>query len=68
MIIFMALAEGTSQVRTGALTLHTQTAIWLAQQLTNAKFEVEEESSGTVTTMIIRCQGIGYQYHQEELH
>ncbi|EDR11018.1 uncharacterized protein LACBIDRAFT_316113 [Laccaria bicolor S238N-H82] len=65
MIIFMALAEGTSQVRTGAVTLHTQTAIWLAQQLTDAKFEVEEESSGTV---IIRCQGIGYQYHQEELH
>lgn len=33
------------------------TAMWLAQKLTNAKFEVEEEPSGHV---IIRCQGIGY--------
>uniref|UniRef100_A0A8H7Y272 RNA 3'-terminal-phosphate cyclase (ATP) n=1 Tax=Psilocybe cubensis TaxID=181762 RepID=A0A8H7Y272_PSICU len=43
-IIFMALADG-------------KTAIWLAEQLTNAKFEVEEEESGHV---IIRCQGVGY--------
>ncbi|KAF8163086.1 RNA 3'-terminal phosphate cyclase domain-containing protein [Crassisporium funariophilum] len=57
-IIFMALADGKSEVRCGtSLSLHTQTAIWLAQELTDAKFEVEEEPSGTV---VIRCQGIGY--------
>lgn len=58
-IIFMALADGKSEVRcgTGGLTLHTRTAIWLAQELTDAKFEVEDEPSGTV---VIRCQGIGY--------
>lgn len=57
-IIFMALAEGTSQVRCarGQLELHTITAIWLAEELTDAKFAVEEDPAGT----IIRCQGIGY--------
>ena len=34
-----------------------RTAIWLAQELTDAKFEVENEPPGTV---VIRCQGIGY--------
>ncbi|GLB35179.1 putative RNA 3'-terminal phosphate cyclase (RTC), insert domain [Lyophyllum shimeji] len=58
-IIFMALAEGRSEVRCGkgGLTLHTQTAIWVAEQMTDAKFEVEEEPSGHT---VIRCQGIGY--------
>ena len=31
--------------------------MWLAQELTDAKFETEDEPSGTV---VIRCQGIGY--------
>ncbi|KAG8436613.1 hypothetical protein GDO86_007644 [Hymenochirus boettgeri] len=34
LIIFMALADGISQVRTGPLTLHTQTAIHFAELLT----------------------------------
>lgn len=34
-----------------------RTAVWLAEQLTDAKFEVEKQASGNV---IIRCQGIGY--------
>lgn len=40
-----------------SLLSSTRTAIWLAQELTDAKFEVENEPSGTV---VIRCQGIGY--------
>ncbi|KAJ6500380.1 RNA 3'-terminal phosphate cyclase domain-containing protein [Mycena sanguinolenta] len=58
-IIFMALADGTSKVRCGkhGLSLHTQTAIWVAEQLTNAKFQVTVEESGHT---IIRCIGIGY--------
>ncbi|KAF9532406.1 RNA 3'-terminal phosphate cyclase [Crepidotus variabilis] len=58
-IMFMALAEGKSEVRCGkdGLALHTKTAIWLAEQLTDAKFDIEEESEGTV---VIRCDGIGY--------
>ncbi|KAF8197409.1 RNA 3'-terminal phosphate cyclase domain-containing protein [Pholiota molesta] len=64
-IIFMALAEGRSEVRCGSagLSLHTRTAIWLAQQLTDAKFDIEEEPSRQV---IIRCQGIGYTAPQTE--
>lgn len=34
LIIFMALAKGTSRIRTGPITLHTQTAIHIAEQLT----------------------------------
>ena len=44
-------------LRSLSLFSSTRTAIWLAQELTDAKFEVEDEPSGTV---IIRCQGIGY--------
>ncbi|KAF7778903.1 hypothetical protein Agabi119p4_3248 [Agaricus bisporus var. burnettii] len=58
-IIFMALAEGKSQVRCGTkdLTLHTRTAIWVAEQLTEAKFEVKQEDSGHWT---IHCEGTGF--------
>ncbi|KAJ6513780.1 RNA 3'-terminal phosphate cyclase domain-containing protein [Mycena vitilis] len=58
-IIFMALAFGTSAVRCGkdGLTLHTKTAIWVAEQLTDAKFDITVEDSGHT---IIRCKGIGY--------
>lgn len=37
LIIFMALAKGTSRIRTGAVTLHTQTAIHVAEQLTQVR-------------------------------
>jgi len=57
-VIFLALAHGTSVVRTGMpLTLHTRTAIWIAEQLTDAKFQVEGDELGSTT---IRCNGIGY--------
>ncbi|XP_032426939.1 RNA 3'-terminal phosphate cyclase-like [Xiphophorus hellerii] len=61
LIIFMALAKGTSRIRTGAVTLHTQTAIHIAEQLTQAKFTItksEDELSSGVT-YIIECQGSG---------
>lgn len=63
-IIFMALAGGHSQVRCGKspLTLHTRTAIWVAEQLTSAKFETEQEASGHT---IIRCNGIGFTAKEE---
>ncbi|KAF9459338.1 RTC domain-containing 1 [Collybia nuda] len=58
-IIYMALAHGKSELRCGkgGLTLHTQTAIWVTGQFTDAKFAIEEEPSGHT---IIRCTGIGY--------
>ncbi|KAG9025382.1 hypothetical protein FRB95_010223 [Tulasnella sp. JGI-2019a] len=54
-IIFMALAEGTSTVVCGPLSLHTQTAIWIAETMTDAKFTVTE-ADGRCT---ITCSGIG---------
>ena len=35
-IVFMALASGVSRVRTGKLTLHTETSIYFSEQLTGA--------------------------------
>ncbi|KAI5831142.1 RNA 3'-terminal phosphate cyclase [Schizophyllum commune Tattone D] len=57
-IIFMALADGESALNVGKddLTLHTRTAIWVAEQLTDAKFTVEVNEG----IHAIRCQGIGY--------
>jgi len=40
LIIFMALAKGTSYLRTGPVTLHTQTAIHFAKRLLGAKIDV----------------------------
>ena len=34
LILFMALASGKSSIRTGPLSLHTETAIYIAQLLT----------------------------------
>ncbi|PVG03082.1 RNA 3'-terminal phosphate cyclase [Serendipita vermifera] len=58
-IIFGALAKGTSRVRCGLpLTLHTRTAMWLAEQLTEAKFrEIPDEDGKTV---VLECDGIGF--------
>ncbi len=58
LILYMALAEGTSRVRTGPLTLHTETAIDIARKFTGAKFEVRDggEEDGS---KVIECQGIG---------
>eukprot|EP00540_Astrosyne_radiata_P001863 CAMPEP_0116837300 /NCGR_PEP_ID=MMETSP0418-20121206/8576_1 /TAXON_ID=1158023 /ORGANISM="Astrosyne radiata, Strain 13vi08-1A" /LENGTH=298 /DNA_ID=CAMNT_0004467167 /DNA_START=206 /DNA_END=1102 /DNA_ORIENTATION=- len=51
LVLFMALAGGTSELLTGSLTLHTQTAIGLAEQVCGVKFEITklEEGNETVT-------------------
>ncbi|XP_028668264.1 RNA 3'-terminal phosphate cyclase [Erpetoichthys calabaricus] len=61
LILFMALANGTSRLRTGPLTLHTQTAIHIAEQLTKAKFTITKavDDNANNDTHIIECQGIG---------
>jgi len=78
LIPFMALANGESQVLVGELTLHTQTAMHVAEQMTNCKFDVhrldgdsqdcnehKKEGYGEGSIMgkhLIRCQGIGFSY------
>ncbi|XP_059620274.1 RNA 3'-terminal phosphate cyclase [Phlebotomus argentipes] len=54
-IILMALADGESRVRTGPITLHTRTAIHVAELMTKAIFTLIPEGD----TTIIQCQGIG---------
>lgn len=55
LIIFMALATGFSRIRTGPLTLHTKTAIHIAELITKVTFNVIEDGA----TNIIECNGIG---------
>ncbi|XP_077928825.1 RNA 3'-terminal phosphate cyclase isoform X5 [Halichoerus grypus] len=61
LIIFMALACGVSRIKTGPVTLHTQTAIHFAEQLAKAKFSVKksEDEDASKDTYVIECQGIG---------
>ncbi len=58
-IIFMALACGISRVRTGPLTMHTRTAIHVAEILSGASFKVEE-SGVEKDVHFIECQGIHF--------
>lgn len=57
MILFMALAPGESKIRTGPMTLHTETAIHIAEKFTNAKFKVADDPNSS--SWIISCQGTG---------
>ena len=58
MIIFMALAGGESSLVTGPLTLHTETAIHIAERMTGARFRVENCESNS-RAWRISCRGIG---------
>ncbi|XP_060522264.1 RNA 3'-terminal phosphate cyclase [Cylas formicarius] len=52
-IIFMALANGPSVVKVGSITLHTKTAIFVIEKLTNVSFTITPDSDCN----IIRCTG-----------
>lgn len=56
LIIFMALASGTSKIKVGDITMHTKTAIYIAETITKAKFTVEKEGNCNLIT----CTGIGF--------
>ena len=57
MVVLMALAAGKSRVRTGPLTLHTETAIHIARAISGAVFRVENVADSSA--VIIECDGIG---------
>lgn len=57
LVIFMALAKGKSRIRCHRLSEHAETAIYICEKLTNAKFRISERDSGTT---IIECTGIGW--------
>lgn len=54
-IIFMALADGVSRIKVGSLTMHTNTAIYIAEKFTKAKFKITTDGSSS----LIECYGIG---------
>lgn len=58
LVIFMALADGVSEVMTGPISLHTETAIHFAHHMTQAKITVAPIAGSDRN--VIRCQGIGY--------
>eukprot|EP00980_Cylindrotheca_fusiformis_P007083 scaffold1482_cov120-Cylindrotheca_fusiformis.AAC.25 len=69
LILYMALAAGTSEIIAGALTQHTQSAISIAEKLCDIQFQVEKlgngmnppDSSGRIAGRHrIRCNGIGF--------
>ncbi|XP_072024002.1 RNA 3'-terminal phosphate cyclase-like [Amphiura filiformis] len=65
LIIFMALASGVSKIRCGPITLHTETAIHVAKQLTEATFTIKSaDDSSAPEAQIIECNGIGLQNKQ----
>lgn len=62
MIIFMALAAGSSTLVTGPITLHTETAIHIAEKLTQARFKISACPENN-RAWVITCEGIGLVNH-----
>lgn len=58
LIILMALARGKSRIKTGNITLHTKTAIHVAETMSHARFNIVDNKDGT---HIIECDGIGFE-------
>ncbi|CAL5229697.1 g13069 [Coccomyxa viridis] len=58
LIIFMALAQGTSRMSCGEPTLHTRTAMTVAEMMTTAKFTVKPPK-GERQHWLIECVGAG---------
>jgi RNA 3'-terminal phosphate cyclase (ATP) len=71
LILYMALATGTSTLKTGPLTLHTRTCLFWAQWFTGCKIQVvaargntsmhTPELSDNSQTFLIQIEGVGYQ-------
>lgn len=55
-VLYMALARGSSVINTTQLTLHATTCMHVAEKITGARFAVEGRLSGPAT---IRCEGFG---------
>ncbi|XP_049876981.1 RNA 3'-terminal phosphate cyclase isoform X2 [Pectinophora gossypiella] len=56
LIIYMALAAGKSTVKAGEITLHTQTAIYIAETIAKTKFTITPCGEHN----LIQCTGIGF--------
>ncbi|XP_022123304.2 RNA 3'-terminal phosphate cyclase isoform X2 [Pieris rapae] len=56
MIIYMCLADGESIVHTGEITLHTKTAIHIAETIAKTKFTIRPDGDEN----FIQCSGLGF--------
>lgn len=56
LIIFASLAQGTSEMLIEEPSLHTMTAIYVAEKLTDAKFSITPQKGGL---SLVRCWGAG---------
>ncbi|BDA44769.1 RNA 3'-terminal phosphate cyclase [Coccomyxa sp. Obi] len=57
LIVFMALADGVSSITCGRPTLHTETAIQIAETMTAAKFTTKSPTPGSQEPWTITCEG-----------
>lgn len=62
LIIFMALAKGTSKLLSGPLSLHTKTTLHFTEHLSGAKFTVTQTKNPSTNeeNNLIECVGIGF--------
>eukprot|EP01111_Echinosteliopsis_oligospora_P015410 TRINITY_DN6099_c0_g1_i1.p1 TRINITY_DN6099_c0_g1~~TRINITY_DN6099_c0_g1_i1.p1 ORF type:complete len:405 (+),score=96.10 TRINITY_DN6099_c0_g1_i1:124-1338(+) len=59
-VLYLALAEGTSVIRTGPMSVYMREAMRITSTLFGAKFYVQEQNeSPTEESYIITCNGIG---------
>jgi RNA 3'-terminal phosphate cyclase (ATP) len=56
LVVLVALASGTSRFLCGEPTLHTRTAIAVAEQLSAARFSLSRQEGGTC---LVECTGAG---------
>lgn len=56
LLVFMALAKGMSQVRTGEISLHSRTAMELIRKIAGVEFSVRKDGESN----IVSCNGLGY--------
>ena len=57
----MALAAGRSEMLVGPLTMHTQTAIYICEQILKVKFQVAVLENGNCK---VACVGVGWENNQ----
>ncbi len=64
LIVFMALAQGKSEILCGPISLHTRTAIMCAEKLTSARFSIAEhrlpDEEKNDSLFVLSCDGAGH--------
>ena len=61
LIIFMALAKGTSKIKVGPISLHTQTAIEIIKKFNyDINFSITPGEDKKFVTNVIEVEGMGY--------